>query len=477
MNNQLFQLQASLKKESKRCAGKKKGGGTKKPVDENTVTMTWHDDLSPLRVSGSFARAYNEGRVQENTWKDGEYVSEASYTESLTEESSRQSFFVAPQEEDPVPAAFDTDLIEDAEIISETPHARTASVTGLSEDDIAGDLSAILRQPPESNNPQPAASDDFIQQVLDKNKELSNKETGTDAKQDAPPANHSHQIFDAIAKSLNYANAFDLGDFVLEKRFDQFDEEEMKGSEKKAPAPEAEQYGSQGSGARDINKEAADSLSTQHFVEDLDIINEISESQGATPGLNDKNWPLAPADLEQPSPARTRQLFGEFEYSDIPGDPGCAITIKGNWESNNIEEVEIPQLAGKTNGTTGKAMTKNVIRFNKKASKQLQRLWKAWEDAKLLDRIITYDGGFVPRHMKKKGGGCGVSLSNHAWGSAFDINAQWNGLGAEPALVGEKGCTRELVAIANQHGFYWGGHFGTKDGMHFEVAKIIEYKD
>jgi D-alanyl-D-alanine carboxypeptidase len=28
---------------------------------------------------------------------------------------------------------------------------------------------------------------------------------------------------------------------------------------------------------------------------------------------------------------------------------------------------------------------------------------------------------------------------------------------------------RELVEIAYQHGFYWGGHFSPLDGMHFEV--------
>ena len=50
----------------------------------------------------------------------------------------------------------------------------------------------------------------------------------------------------------------------------------------------------------------------------------------------------------------------------------------------------------------------------------------------------------------------------------------WNGLGARPALVGQKGCVRELVEIANRNGFYWGGHFTRLDGMHWEVAKILD---
>jgi hypothetical protein len=64
-----------------------------------------------------------------------------------------------------------------------------------------------------------------------------------------------------------------------------------------------------------------------------------------------------------------------------------------------------------------------------------------------------------------------TTLSNHAFGTAFDINADQNSLGARPALVGQRGSTRELVPLANKWGFYWGGHFGSRpDGMHFEIA-------
>ena len=52
-----------------------------------------------------------------------------------------------------------------------------------------------------------------------------------------------------------------------------------------------------------------------------------------------------------------------------------------------------------------------------------------------------------------------AALSNHAWGTAFDINAKWNPFTHIPALVGSTGSVRELVKIANDFGFYWGGHF------------------
>jgi hypothetical protein len=103
------------------------------------------------------------------------------------------------------------------------------------------------------------------------------------------------------------------------------------------------------------------------------------------------------------------------------------------------------------------------------AQKQLVNLFNDWEKAGLMDRVLTYGGSYVPRFVRGRPG----VLSNHAFGSAFDINVAWNGLSRVPALVGEKGCVRELVKLANKNGFYWGGHFSRLDGMHFEVAKII----
>ena len=91
-----------------------------------------------------------------------------------------------------------------------------------------------------------------------------------------------------------------------------------------------------------------------------------------------------------------------------------------------------------------------------------------WEKAGLLDRIISFGGGFEPRFVR----GSTTTLSNHSFGSAFDINVAWNERGHRPALVGEKGSVRELVPIAHKWGFWWGGHFSTPDGMHFEVAVL-----
>ena len=167
------------------------------------------------------------------------------------------------------------------------------------------------------------------------------------------------------------------------------------------------------------------------------------------------NWPPPPDFSPLVGNAAREAAIGKFAYKRR-NDAG-EIDILGNWESENIVKVTLP-------------WNNKVTRFNKKAVKQLVDLWNAWAAAGLLDRVLTFDGGFVPRFVR----GSTTNLSNHSWGTAFDINAEWNGLGKEPARKGKKGSVRELVQLANQYGFFWGGHFKKRpDGMHFEIAKLF----
>ena len=96
-------------------------------------------------------------------------------------------------------------------------------------------------------------------------------------------------------------------------------------------------------------------------------------------------------------------------------------------------------------------------------------MWKEWDKAGLLDRIESYGGSYIARFIR----GSRKHLSNHSYGSAFDVNMRWNRLGRKGALVGQKGCVRELVEIAEKWGFYWGGWFSREDSMHWEAYKII----
>jgi len=177
------------------------------------------------------------------------------------------------------------------------------------------------------------------------------------------------------------------------------------------------------------------------------------------------NWPPVPPGVAPASLELRQQLFGVFQYTPAPSDGNPeGIRILGNWAAENITQVTIPQLKGLLG-----APSSGKVSFHKAAAPQLVAMFQAWEDAGLIDRVKSFAGTWAPRFIR----GSRTSLSNHAWGTAIDINAGWNPLGARPALVGKTGCTRELVEIAVDHGFYWGGWFSRQDGMHFECNKIV----
>ncbi|PSL28265.1 M15 family metallopeptidase [Chitinophaga ginsengisoli] len=173
------------------------------------------------------------------------------------------------------------------------------------------------------------------------------------------------------------------------------------------------------------------------------------------------DYPKPPSFQPLVSNEERAKVFGKFSYVSQPvaGNPEN-IRVTDNWVGENIVTATVPQLVN--------IKGSDRVQFHKIAASQLVKLWADWEKAGLLPLVLTWGGSYVPRFIR----GSRTTLSNHSFGSAFDINVAWNPLGAIPALVGQKGSVRELVQIANLNGFYWGGHFSRKDGMHFEVAQI-----
>lgn len=164
-------------------------------------------------------------------------------------------------------------------------------------------------------------------------------------------------------------------------------------------------------------------------------------------------------------------IFGKYSYvsAGTSANPE-AIRITGNWEEENIVTIDIPELSEATGGKYTR------MRVHRRAAYAFKATWAAWKEAGLLKLIKSYEGAFVARYVR----GSRTSLSNHAFGSAFDINYYWNQLGRVPAYAGSEGSIRELVPLAHKFGLYWGGHFDRRDGMHFEVAIILnegEYLD
>jgi hypothetical protein len=161
--------------------------------------------------------------------------------------------------------------------------------------------------------------------------------------------------------------------------------------------------------------------------------------------------------------AGRRALFGNYDFKPAPTPENPeGIQILGNWFQENVQVFVIPELAQVEGAHGGK------IPFHKLVGPKVQELFARWSQEGLASKVLGFGGSFAPRFIR----GSRTILSAHAHASAFDINVPWNPLGAAPALRGAKGSVRELVPIANELGFYWGGHFTRRDGMHFEMTVL-----
>lgn len=198
------------------------------------------------------------------------------------------------------------------------------------------------------------------------------------------------------------------------------------------------------------------------------IVDNLTWLSGLKRGLQlnapeENSLPLKP-DFRPLSDAEVEKYFGKMEFVPDPlPDNRENIRIINNYDKRNIIFVPLPQLAVATGGE------ESGMLFHQNAAEQLKGFFSDVEKQGLLKIILTFNGSFVPRLVRKSKS----RLSNHSFGTAFDINARWNGLGCTPAALGCEGSVRELVPLAHDYGFYWGGHFARKDGMHFEIAKIL----
>lgn len=172
--------------------------------------------------------------------------------------------------------------------------------------------------------------------------------------------------------------------------------------------------------------------------------------------------------------AQRVERFGSFKFvsSPAPGNPEH-ITITDGWASRHIVQVEVPQLVVLTG--------RHTREFHEAGAQAFAELWQDWDDAKKLPLVLSFNGAWACRYKRNRGpkvvNGKAVApipgaaqLSNHSWGTAFDINARWNPLGLAGPPAGMLGSTEELVPIANAHGFVCGSSFSRLDPMHFEYV-------
>ncbi len=202
----------------------------------------------------------------------------------------------------------------------------------------------------------------------------------------------------------------------------------------------------------------------KEFILDyLDSFLHARQVQEPAPNLSPSPAPV-PAAKTRLLPLTNAQRcakFGtpKFRSDKQPGNPE-AIKLLGTFESENIVRVECPQLI---------RLHRPTVRLHRLAAQPFLDLMQAWADAGLITLMHRWNGSFVPRFKRGRSGGI-QALSNHTWGTAFDINANEHPLGQHvPALHP----IRSLVPLANEHGWFWGGDFVSRpDGMHFEYVGL-----
>ena len=152
-----------------------------------------------------------------------------------------------------------------------------------------------------------------------------------------------------------------------------------------------------------------------------------------------------------------QRVFGAFRHA--PASKRGFINIEPDWQRTNIASLPTPLLENLGFATIG---------VHVRAAALFHAVFAEIARQGLGDQLLSCGGTFVPRHISRDPS---KPLSSHSWGIAIDLNAEWNGYGARPAFSGLLGSVRELVPIFAAHGFAWGGHFSTPDGMHFELAR------
>ncbi len=157
------------------------------------------------------------------------------------------------------------------------------------------------------------------------------------------------------------------------------------------------------------------------------------------------------------STAWIQEMFGRFSWSAHHHQRG-RILIDDDWIMRNIERLRPGFPITDCHG--------HVIReipCHKLIAHQLERVLDDLRRDHLSHLINTFDGCWVPRHMRwnpKR------ALSHHSWGIAVDINARRFPYGSPDRQ------DMRLINAFRRHGWEWGGDWSTPDPMHFEIIEV-----
>ncbi len=154
-------------------------------------------------------------------------------------------------------------------------------------------------------------------------------------------------------------------------------------------------------------------------------------------------------------------LFGviSFRTNSSTWIRGDDIKFISGFDEADITPLVIPQLASVPGANGGH------LRFHKRGHAQLLKAFDDIQKASLLGVIKSCAGTAVIRLRKPIGGGLSKFPSNHAFGTAIDLNSDDHHDGAS---------TAPIASIFQANGFKWGQEFDHPDPMHYEIAQFLD---
>ncbi|MGL4738501.1 MAG: M15 family metallopeptidase [Cellulosilyticaceae bacterium] len=153
----------------------------------------------------------------------------------------------------------------------------------------------------------------------------------------------------------------------------------------------------------------------------------------------------------------SNKRFGNFNYRDLDGG---RIEVSPIWVTANIVKLEVPQALRTKFPESLEVHQLSVPNWRKVFEIFLQ-------EPELLKLITTFDGVYMARHIRwdrSKG------ISNHAWGTAIDLNASRFPLGKRIEVMKMPNNPNNILfeKVFKVAGFSWGNSYA--DPMHFELV-------
>lgn len=297
----------------------------------------------------------------------------------------------------------------------------------------------------------------------------SNSTIPPESARELPDRLSEHAIFDKIAENMQFATAYELPSLNLSRRFDSFDRQGPRRTPAVRPRTKSKPADPSATTATPSaeNRAAPTASASPTPVPETPAVT-VPENGGAEnrAPIRQDVAPITPNEQPAqlpPAPPLTLRPYSEAEMVATYGDPRVD---SDTWIAENVTTVQIPQLEGVPR-PDGVASNSSVA-FHRLGTRSLSDLFAAWELAGLMGKVLSFDGGHAAQSPHSEG------VDAHTWAIAFDINAKWNPAGEPPVAVTVEGSVAELVEIANQHGFIWGGHDPRrKAGLHFELGNRI----